>query len=123
MFQSNGLGEIMKIQLKSLFVGVVVNEGSLNEYAKTKRIMRYQAGYSFETLSKIDSTINNIKSQFPGYYQDLRREFMHKLSNARPYTFFNLCDEYIKQFIDMNFISEKELILLRDRYMHGKFTN
>lgn len=118
MYGDTRLHENLKSQIRSLFVGVVVNETSLIDYANTKRYLNYGGGYSFANLQKTQNNINEIKSKFPTIYMNFRRELMNKMFYARPHSFFSICDAYIKSFMSINYISEKELVLASDQFNH-----
>lgn len=99
----------LKLQIQSLFIGTVVNDTNLCEYAEVKRLANYRGGYTYDTLCIMQKNIDAIKSVFPKQYADFRGELFHQLANPRNETKFSICDRYIKAFLTIDFCEEKSV--------------
>ncbi len=105
-------------QLDSLFIGVVLNETSLVEYARTKQLVGYTGGYSHSALSNMQRNMDEVKRRFPALFSEFREIF---LSRIRKNTYlaenpFALCDSYVKQFANIRLFTYNEVESTLFRY-------
>jgi len=102
IFQSQSrpteLQRTLKAQVQSLFIGTVINDTSLSQYADIKLLINYRGGYNYDMLCVMQKNINAIKQMFPKQYSDFRGELLFQLASPRNETMFSICDRYIKAF-------------------------
>ena len=96
-------------QINSLFVGVVINDTSLVEYAYTKKLIGYNGGYTFETLSKMQYNIDTIRSKFPNIYASYRIELLAQIQGRGISSIFTICDKYINNFLNIRVFNHAEV--------------
>ena len=89
-------------QVQSLFIGAVVNETSLIDYANTKRLIGFTNGYTLAVLTEMQHKINSVKLNFPKEYEEFRRELLYQVGNRRTETLFFICDRYINSFLNVS---------------------
>jgi len=65
---SNELQEIMQKQIKSLFIGAVINETSLYDYARTKEMVSLNTGYTSFKLGVMQKHIDYLRRTYPNLY-------------------------------------------------------
>ena len=109
----------LRPQMKSLFIGAILNETSLIDYAITKRLIGYNKGYDLNTLSKMQGKINEVRRLYPQHYKDFRAELLHQLSNPRTESRFFICDGYINSFLSIIFMNSNNIYLAYDRFCAG----
>jgi len=95
------LKNILKKQMKSLFIGAVVNETSLEDYAYTKEFTAYRGGYDTHTLCVMQRNIDIIKIDFPQLYSQYRAELISQIQGKKEHDIFMVCDKYIKSFFSI----------------------
>lgn len=103
------LQRAIKAQIQSYFIGVLVNESSLCDYAELKKLSAYRGGYSYDTLCIMQKNIDAIKSIYPKHYADFRNEFLHQISNPKNESKFSICDRYIKVFSKIEIFDENSV--------------
>lgn len=99
-YETNLVSNI-RSQIQSLFIGAVINETSLIDYANTKRLIGYTSGYTLAVLTTMQNKINSVKLNYPKEYGDYRRELLFQISNQRSETIFFICDRYINSFLNI----------------------
>jgi len=95
------LQSIIKKQMNSLFIGAVINETSLEEYAFTKELTAYQGGYETHILCIMQRNIDIVKIDFPQLYSKFRAELMSQIQGKIKHDIFMVCDKYIKSFFSI----------------------
>jgi hypothetical protein len=113
------LNSNLRVQMQSLFVGAVINDTSLINYAETKRLTGYDKGYSYEVLSKIQNRIDTVKRAYPTNYQNFRRELMYQISNPRGESLFFICDRYINSFGNIVHVGSSQVYTAYDLFGSG----
>ncbi len=96
-------------QVQSLFIGAVINETSLIDYANTKRLIGYTNGYTLAVLTNMQSKINSVKLNYPKEYGDYRRELLYQISNQKTETIFFICDRYINSFLNISLVTNNHV--------------
>jgi hypothetical protein len=109
----------LRPQMQSLFIGAILNETSLIDYATTKRLIAYSKGYDLNTLTKMQKKIDSVKRLFPKHYKDMRAELLYQLSNPRSESRFFICDRYINSFLSIVFMNSNSIYLAYDRFCAG----
>lgn len=95
------LQSIIKKQIKSLFIGAVINETSLEDYAFTKEFTSCQGGYETHVLCVMQRNIDIVKIDFPQLYSKYRAELISQMQGKKEYDRFMVCDKYIKSFFSI----------------------
>ena len=103
------LQKAIKAQIQSSFIGTVINETSLCDYAEIKNLAAYRGGYSYDTLCIMQKNIDYIKNTFSKHYSDFRNELLLQISNPRSESKFSICDRYIKAFSKVDIFEEKSV--------------
>jgi len=60
--------------------------------------------------------IEEVKRVFPVQYNRFRQEFFYKLSVSKLTRYFTPCDSYVGTFDKIEYLSDKELTLVLERY-------
>jgi hypothetical protein len=100
---------IIKKQMKSLFIGSVINETSLEDYALTKELTSYQGGYETHILCIMQRNMDIVKYDFPQLYAKYRTELISQIQGKREHDIFMVCDKYIKSFFSIRIFSHAEI--------------
>ena len=95
------LRSIIKKQMKSLFIGAVINETSLEDYAFTKELTAYKGGYEAHILCVMQRNIDIVKIDFPQLYSKYRTELISQIQGKTKHDIFMVCDKYIKSFFSI----------------------
>ena len=106
---STELQENIKRQISSLFIGAVVNDTSLHDYAITKELIAYNKGYSTFELGVMQKHIDIVRFQFPNLYTSFRTELISQIQGRSISSIFTICDKYVRSFSDLKFFDHKEL--------------
>ena len=110
---SSELQENIKRQIKSLFIGAVVNDTSLYDYAMTKEMVLHNAGYTTFELGVMQKHIDILRQAYPNLYSSFRMELLSQIQGRNISSIFSICDKYIRCFSDLKFFDHKEF--------HSKF--
>ena len=108
-YRHTELQRTLKAQVQSLFIGTVINDTSLSQYADIKLLINYRGGYNYDMLCMMQKNINAIKQMFPKQYSDFRGELFLQLASPRNETMFSICDRYIKAFSGITRYSENDV--------------
>jgi len=106
-------------QLDSLFIGVVMNETSLVDYARTKELVGYTGGYSYTTLGTMQRNMDTVKRMFPALYAEFRAVLMLKANKNRREgngSLFFVCDQYVNKFATLRLFTYNEVETVLSRY-------
>jgi hypothetical protein len=112
---STELQKNIKRQIKSLFIGAVINDTSLYDYAITKELISHNAGYTTFELNVMQKHIDILKQTYPNLYNSFRIELLSQVQGRSISSIFNICDKYIRCFINLKFFDHKEF--------NGRFRN
>ncbi len=110
---SNELQANIKGQIKSLFIGAVVNDTSLYDYAITKELISHNAGYTTFELGVMQKHIDGLRQAYPNLYSSFRTELLSQVQGRNLSSIFTICDRYIRCFSSLKFCDHKEF--------HSKF--
>ena len=105
-------------QLDSLFIGVVMNETSLVDYARTKELVGYTGGYSYSALSNMQRNMDTVKRMFPALYGEFRAILMARTYDSRyeNRSLFFVCDKYVNKFANLRLFTYNEIEMVLSRY-------
>ena len=105
-------------QLDSLFIGAVMNETSLVEYARTKMLVSYSGGYSYNVLSTMQRNMDTVKKVFPALYDEFRGILMARVYESRRggRSLFYVCDKYVNMFVNLRLFTYNEIESVLSRY-------
>ena len=106
---SSNLEEKIRKQMHTLFVGAIVNDTSLVEYAQIKKAINFNKGYSFNQFCMIQKHIGIVKLEFPALYNSYRVELISKIQNRRQESVFSICDLYVRIFSKMRIFNHSEI--------------
>ena len=108
----------VKTQLEALFIGVVMHETSLVDYAHTKKLIGYTGGYSYTTLSTMQRNIDTVKRMFPALHAEFRTILMGRVHKSRKErkNLFYICDEYVNKFATLRLFTYNEVETVLSRY-------
>jgi len=109
----------VKRQLDTLFIGAVMSESSLVDYAETKRLVGYRGGYSYNILSTMQRNMDTVKQKFPALYVEFRSILMRRLFESRysSQSLFILCDAYVNKFATLRLFTYPEIEAALSRYL------
>lgn len=105
---STELQENIKRQIKSLFIGAVVNDTSLYDYALTKELVSHNAGYTTSELGCMQKHIDMLRQSYPNLYTSFRTELLSQIQGRNLSSIFTICDRYIRCFTSIKFCEHKE---------------
>lgn len=103
------LHNTIRKQIKSLFIGAVINETSLEDYALTKELIAYKGGYETHVLCIIQRNIDIVKCDFPQLYAIYRAELLSQIQGKSNNDIFLVCDKYIKSFFSIKIYTYVEI--------------
>ncbi len=106
---STELQENVKKQINSLFIGAVVNETSLEDYAFTKELISYNIGYTTHELGVMQKNMNIVKFDFPNIYASYRSELLSQIQGRSISSVFTICDKYIRSFSTLRAFNYNEV--------------
>ena len=108
----------VKAQLDALFIGVVMNETSLVEYARTKELVGYTGGYSYTVLSTMQKNMDVVKRMFPALYAEFRAVLLGRVYKSRRggSSLFYVCDTYVNKFVTLRLFTYNEVETALSRY-------
>ena len=106
---STELQKNIKRQISSLFIGAVVNETSLEDYAFTKELISYNSGYLTHELCMMQKNINIVKNDFPNIYASYRSELLSQIQGRSISSVFTICDKYIHSFSALRLFNYNEV--------------
>ena len=109
----------LRPQMKSLFIGAILNETSLIDYATTKLLIGYNKGYDLNTLRKMQGKINEVRRLYPQHYKEFRAELLYQLSNPPTESHFFICDRYINSFLSIVFMNSNNIYRAYDHFCVG----
>jgi len=104
------LMQLINEQRKSLFIGTIVNELPLYNYIRTKELVNNQEGYSKNILEKAQCNIDDVKRLYPNIYDLFRYELALKMQIRRKTSMFEICDFYLRLFIEMNTMEQQNAL-------------
>jgi len=96
-------------QINSLFIGAVVNETSLEDYAFTKELISYNSGYPIHQLCLMQKNMNIVKYDFPNIYASYRSELLSQIQGRNISSIFTICDKYIYSFATLRLFNYNEV--------------
>ncbi len=96
-------------QIISLFIGAVVNETSLEDYAFTKALISYNSGYPTHQLCLMQKNMNIVKYDFPNIYASYRAELLSQIQGRSISSVFTICDKYIHSFSTLRLFNYNEV--------------
>lgn len=102
------LQENIKAQIKSLFIGAVVNDTSLYDYAITKELVSHNTGYTTYELGVMQKHIDMLRQTYPNLYSSFRVELLSQIQGRNISSIFSICDKYIRCFSNLQFFDHKE---------------
>jgi hypothetical protein len=95
---SRELTKSIKSQIDSLFIGAVINETSLYEYARTKELVGYNKGYTTNQLAVMQKHMDVVRCEYPNIYTSFRSELLLQIQGRQLSSIFTICDKYIRCF-------------------------
>jgi len=111
----NPLASKIQLQIKSLFIGAVINETSLEDYSSIKELIGYNKGYTRQQLGVMQSHMNILKKDFPSLYKVFRTELLFQIQGRNISSIFTICDRYINSFSELIYFDYKDF--------YGSFTS
>jgi len=105
---TNPLAKKIQLQIKSLFIGAVINETNLDDYSSIKELIGYNKGYTANQLGVMQLHINMLKYDFPSLYRAFRAELLFQIQGREISSIFTICDRYINSFSELKYFDYKD---------------
>ena len=112
---SNPLANKIQLQIRSLFIGVVINETNLDDYSSVKQLLGYNKGYTDKELGVMQLHMNILRNEFPSLYKAFRAELLFQIQGRHISSIFTICDRYINSFSELRYLDYKDF--------NGSFTS